>query len=92
MGIQMADYPIHTSDQLRGYLKAIRQRRRMTEQQLADRLGVTRPRVWKIEHDPGNVTLGNLLHVLTALGVDLTLRVEDEPTLSADASQSGGDW
>lgn len=92
MGIQMADYPIHTSDQLRGYLKAVRQTRRMTQQQLADRLGVTRPRVWKIEQDPGDVTLDNLLLVLTALGVHLTLRVEGEPAPPTDGPREGGDW
>ncbi len=92
MGIQMADYPIVTSDQLRGYLKAVRQTRGMTQQQLADRLGVTRPRVWKIEQSPGDVTLDNLLLVLTALGVHLTLRVEDEPTSPMDGSRGGGDW
>lgn len=88
----MADYPIHTSEQLRSYLKSLRQTRQLTQQQLADRLGVTRPRVWKIEQAPGDVTLDNLLRVLTALGVELTLRVDDEGTLSADGPRAPGDW
>lgn len=88
----MADHPIRTSDQLRSYLKALRQTRHMTQQQVADRLGVTRPRVWKIEDAPGVVTLDNLLHVLTALGAQLIFRVEDDPIPVADSSLSHGDW
>lgn len=69
----MADYAIASEEQLRAYLRALRETRGMTQQELADRLGVSRPRVSKIERSPGDVTMANLLPVLTALGVQLTI-------------------
>jgi transcriptional regulator with XRE-family HTH domain len=76
----MANYPIANGEQLRAYLRALRKTRGMTQQDLANRLGVTRPRVWKIEQAPGDVTLTNLLSVLTALGVQLTVHdPQDSP-------------
>ncbi|WP_353268233.1 helix-turn-helix domain-containing protein [Gemmatimonas sp.] len=88
----MPDYPIGSGDQLRAYLKALRKTRGMTQQDLADRLGVTRPRVWKIEQSPGDVTLANLLAVLTALGVELSIHDPQETNQKAPIPTPFGSW
>ena len=88
----MADYPIANGEQLRAYLRALRKTRGMTQQDLASRLGVTRPRVWKIEQAPGDVTLTNLLSVLTALGVQLTIHDPQAPPQDAAIPTPRGSW
>lgn len=88
----MGDYPIANGEQLRAYLRALRKTRGMTQQDLANRLGVTRPRVWKIEQAPGDVTLTNLLSVLAALGVQLTIHDPQESTQNAAIPTSHGHW
>jgi DNA-binding XRE family transcriptional regulator len=88
----MADYPIASGEQLRAYLRALRKTRGMTQQDLANRLGVTRPRVWKIEQAPGDVTLTNLLSVLTALGVQLTIHDPQDSPQTAAIPKSHGSW
>lgn len=88
----MADYSIGSGEQLRAYLKALRKMRGMTQQDLADRLGVTRPRVWKIEQSPADVTLVNLLSVLTALGVQLTIHDPNEAKQDTPIPRPHGSW
>ncbi len=88
----MANFPIGSGEQLRAYLKALRKMRGMTQQDLADRLGVTRPRVWKIEQSPGDVTLTNLLSVFTALGVQLTLHDPGDAKRDPQIPTPRGSW
>lgn len=88
----MADYPIANGEQLRAYLRALRKTRGMTQQDLANRLGVTRPRVWKIEQAPGDVTLTNLLSVLTALGVQLTVHDPQDSPQQVAIPTPHGSW
>lgn len=88
----MADYAIGSGEQLQAQLRALRETRGLTQQELADRLGVTRSRVSKIERSPGDVTLANLLPVLTALGVQLTIRDLGRPENNAVIPTPQGSW
>ncbi|WP_396213865.1 helix-turn-helix domain-containing protein [Gemmatimonas sp.] len=88
----MADYTIGNIEQLQAYLQALRKTQGLTQQDLADRLGVSRPRVSKIERSPGDVTLGNLLPVLTALGVQLMIRDPNNAEKNADIPTPYGSW
>ncbi|MFN8800768.1 MAG: helix-turn-helix domain-containing protein [Gemmatimonas sp.] len=88
----MADYPIANGEQLRAYLRALRKTRGMTQQDLANRLGVTRPRVWTFEQAPGEVSLSALLSVLTALGVQLTIHDPQAPPQDAAIPTPRGSW
>ncbi|MCA0375787.1 MAG: helix-turn-helix domain-containing protein [Gemmatimonadetes bacterium] len=88
----MAEYAIGSGEQLHTYLRALRKARGLTQQDLADRLGVARPRVSKIERSPGDVSVGNLLSVLRALGVQLTIRDPNEPERSATIPTPHGSW
>lgn len=88
----MADYAIGNGEQLHAYLRALRKTRGLTQQDLADRLGVARPRVSKIERFPGDVTLGNLLPVLRALGVQLIIRDPNDQEKNSAIPTPHGSW
>jgi len=52
----------------------------MTQQQLAQSLGLTQSRIAEIEADPGRVSVENLLKILSALNVQLVLEdQQDQP-------------
>ena len=68
------DYPIHFADQLSQHLKAFRKVRKLTQSQLAIRLGVSQSRIADIETNPGKVSLENILKVLAALDIRVLLK------------------
>ena len=67
MPISIVDYPVQLSSQLQQLLKSLRKSRKMTQAELARRLGVVQSRVADIERDPGAVSLEQLLQVLAML-------------------------
>lgn len=71
--------------QLGAHLRALRRARKMTQSDLASRLGVTQARVAAIEANPAAVSFGQLMALLAALGVDIALR----PRPRKDAVASG---
>ena len=78
----MIHYPIQLSAQLSQHLRSFRQHRKMTQQQLAQSLGLTQSRIAEIEADPGRVSVENLLKMLSALNVQLVLEdQQDQSTL-----------
>jgi HTH-type transcriptional regulator/antitoxin HipB len=68
------DYPVQLSSQLQQLLKSLRKSRRMTQAELARRLGVVQSRVADIERDPGAVSVEQLLQVLAMLGAQMLVR------------------
>ncbi|MBI1756639.1 MAG: helix-turn-helix transcriptional regulator [Fimbriimonas ginsengisoli] len=52
-------------------LARLRKLRNLTQQQVADRMGVARPRVAEIERNPLRVSLGRMLRYAEAVGVSL---------------------
>lgn len=54
-------------------LREARLRRRFTVTQVAERAGVSRPTLNKVEHGDAAVTLGTYLRVLSVLGLERTL-------------------
>lgn len=79
-------YPIHLLDQLPQQLKAIRKSRKLSQTQLAQKLGVTQARIAAIEANPSVVAIGQLFELLQALEMQLVLRdsaVSDQPVESA---------
>ena len=81
----MDDLSLQLPSQLGPHLRALRRARKMTQSDLAARLGVTQARVSAIEADPAAVSVGQFMTILTALGVDIALR----PRPSMDAPASG---
>jgi HTH-type transcriptional regulator / antitoxin HipB len=60
--------PVRNSDQLALLLRNLRLSRRMTQRDLADRLGLSQPRVAEIEKRPGRITVDQLFAVMQVLG------------------------
>ena len=76
--------------QLRAHLKSLRKTRRLTQTQLAKRLGVGQPRLAEIEKHPEAVSTAQLLDLLAALGVEVLLRVK--PASHPQENRSRGQW
>ena len=74
----MTNYPIQLSAQLSQHLRSFRQHRKLTQQQLAQSLGLTQSRIADIEADPGKVSVENLLKILSALKVQLVLEDQQD--------------
>ena len=68
------DYPFQLSGQLQQLLKSLRKSRKMTQAELARRLGVVQSRIADIERDPGAVSVDQLLQVLALLGAQMVVR------------------
>src|SRR5882762_4241724 len=64
----MAD---HTSTMLAANLRRLRERRQLTQQDLAERSGVTRPTLAHLESGEANQTLSVLVRVDQALGTSI---------------------
>ena len=73
------DYLISISDQLAPQLRSLRKVRRLSQADLAFKLGVSQSRIAAIERNPAAVSAGQLLEFLKALGVDLVLRDTHSP-------------
>lgn len=73
------DYAIHLPTQLREHLRALRKARGLTQAALGQLLGVGQARVAEIEHNPGVVSIDQLMRVLSALQTSLVLRDEAVP-------------
>ncbi len=68
--------PLHvlvTPAQLGSMLRAARKAKRMTQSALAGRIGVTQSRVSKLEQNPHDLNVGQLLAWCSALGLELAV-------------------
>jgi HTH-type transcriptional regulator/antitoxin HipB len=68
------EYPILTPTQLAVHLRSLRKARSLTQAELGAKLGVNQARIGKIERDPRSVSVGQLMQILTLLGVRLVLQ------------------
>lgn len=78
------EYPLRFPAQLRQHLRALRKARTLTQAQLGEIVGVSQARIAEIEANPGLVSLEQLMRLLSALGVTLSLS-EDPSARSAPA-------
>jgi XRE family transcriptional regulator, regulator of sulfur utilization len=86
--MNMAD---HTATMLAANLRRLRERRKLTQQDLAERSGVPRPTLAHLESGEANPTLSVLVRVAEALGTsieELIGRVEPAITLHLSKSLS----
>ena len=74
----MTTTTLHYADQLSTLLRSLRKRRKLTQAQLGDLLGVSQARVAELEAKPGVVGVAQMIKVLAALGGTLQLTVHDE--------------
>ncbi len=66
-------YTLQTPAQLSSHLRALRKAKGLSQAALGKRLGLSQARVARIEGDPQSISVDQLLTVLTALGVRVTL-------------------
>ena len=90
---------IQTPTQLSAHLRALRTAKGLSQEQLGIKLGLSQTRIARIEKNPLNVSVAQILKVLIAL--DATLAVVVRPTLidlpiicglDANAKSNQGDW
>jgi HTH-type transcriptional regulator / antitoxin HipB len=81
---------LNSPTQLPAHLKSLRKIRKLTQAQLARRLGVGQPRLADIEKHPETVSTAQLLDLFAALGVEVLLRLK--PTSDRSEIRSRGEW
>jgi len=83
------DYPIRFAAQLRQHLRALRKKHGFTQAQLGALVGVSQARIAEIEANPGLVSCEQMLLLLAALGVTLSLQEEtSSSTVLAQATSA----
>ena len=87
-------YPILTAAQLSAHLRSLRKARHLTQAELGSRLGVSQTRIGTIERNPSDVSIGQILTIVTLLGGRLVLEVPEReaPPASLQRSPSTDSW
>ncbi len=74
---------IQTPSQLAAHLRALRAVKGWSQEQLGVKLGLSQARIARIEKDPLNISVGQLLKVLSAMDARMSVAVDSElPDLS----------
>lgn len=73
------EYRVAVAQQLSGLLRSFRKERKMTQQQLGERLGMTQRMVAKFESCPERAKFERVLQALSALEIDLILKERETP-------------
>ena len=81
---------IQTPTQLAPHLRALRIAKGWNQEQLGVKLGLSQARIARIEKDPLNISVGQLLKVLSALDAKISVLVE-RPNMDFDAGHAAGE-
>ncbi|WP_321842206.1 helix-turn-helix transcriptional regulator [Paraburkholderia bannensis] len=73
------DYPLKTVSQLRPMLLGFRKKAGLTQQELAQRLGISQQSYAAFEANPATASVDRLFHVLRLLAVDMLLSAGATP-------------
>jgi HTH-type transcriptional regulator/antitoxin HipB len=73
-----------TPAQLGAILRGFRKQRGLTQQAVADRLGLRQKVISLAETHPDRLSLARLFQLLSALGVELALQDQDAPRARSD--------
>lgn len=57
-------------------IRKIRTRRKMTQEELGEKVGVQKAQISKLEKGEANMTLGTLLKVFSAMKADISFKIE----------------
>ena len=88
----MSPLILQTPEQLPQHLKSLRKARKLTQAQVARRLGVKQARYAFIENHPETVSTQQLLDLLAVLEVEVLLRPKDKSTKTAARARPKEDW
>jgi HTH-type transcriptional regulator/antitoxin HipB len=72
------NYPISTSAQLRAVLRALRQSRGLSQEQVGQSLGVNQKRIAAIESAPGVTGFDQITRLVSSLGGRLVIEATDD--------------
>lgn len=78
------EYPIRFAEHLREHIRALRKQHGLTQAQLGEKLGLGQARIAEIESRPGQISVDQLLKLLSVL--DATMVVWQERKLSGGTS------
>lgn len=68
------DYTIRSADQLKITLKSFRKAKKMSQKELATRLGITQQAMSSLEAQPHAASIERLMQLLSVMGIDIVLR------------------
>ena len=86
----MDEFVVRTSDQLSPLLRAFRKEAKLTQVDVAQRMGVTQQTVSALERNAEAVSAARLMKLLNILGVEWVLQNRSEPTVPVSGDTS--DW
>ena len=69
-------YLLQTPEQLAVHLRALRLAQGWSQKQLAEKLGLSQSRIARIESDPLNISVEQMLKVLSALGASMAIHLD----------------
>ena len=79
-------YPIKFTAQIRQHLRALRKKRGLTQAQVGQMIGVSQARIAEIEANPGLVSFDQLMQLLAAL--DVTVSLNEAPSMPVPQEQT----
>ena len=85
------DYPIRSLQQLRPILVGFRKQAGLSQQALAEQLGITQQSYAQIEANPASTSVERLYTVLRLLGAELLLSPAGQPSPDAAIAQEATD-
>ncbi len=83
---------IHAPEQLGVLLKTTRKARRLTQGELAERMGLSANRFSELESDPGALSVQRLFELTQALGLELFIANADGPAGTPAADAPPAQW
>ena len=72
------NHPVGTSMQLKPVLRALRERRNVSQADLGRTIGVNQKRVARIEANPGVTSFAQIARIVSALGARLVVEVPED--------------
>ena len=82
---------VHSPEQLASLLKTTRKARRLTQAELAERMGLSANRFSELESDLGALTVQRLFELTQALGLEVFIAASDSPASPA-ADAPAAQW
>lgn len=88
----MNEFTVRTTEQLPQLLKAFRKTAKLTQADVALRLGVTQQTVSAMERNAETVSAERLMKLMSILGVDLVLRARNSTSAQSTARENSPSW
>jgi HTH-type transcriptional regulator/antitoxin HipB len=86
----LMNYLLRSPSQLATHLRSLRKVRQLTQAQLGTLVGLDQTRIAKIEKDPRRISAGQLLKILSALGMQVVL--QSKPATSNTSRDDAAAW